>query len=327
MTSYRFGTWCLVWCIATALAATSHAATIIVNDSFTSEDRSDEPGDPLDAGWWSTTSSSGNSIEIDSNGLGLRSGTSGRGIRGIFPEQTLAVGDTITATYTFVTPATVGVDQSTDFRIGLYNSEVDPVNGTSADLEADLAASSSNPNPLYEDIGGYMADYDVGFTAVPDDANISIRERVTQPAFAQSGRLMSTTGSYDSLGGGTDIGDGYAFDQANTEYVGVLSVTRTAAGIVEIFSSLSTGGSLVNSYSVVDDAADGAQHPGVTTSFSQLGFHAGTNAFGSTNSADDPDNGITFTNVTIEVTRIPEPASMTLMLGTLAGLLIRGRRS
>ena len=54
-----------------------------------------------------------------------------------------------------------------------------------------------------------------------------------------------------------------------------------------------------------------------------LGFWANSNTFGSTNS-DDPDNGITFSNVTIERTAIPEPSSVALLL--LGGLLAFRRR-
>ena len=54
------------------------AGGTIVDDNFADEDltKTGTP-DALDTNWWSSSSTSGNSVEIDANGLGLVSGTSG----------------------------------------------------------------------------------------------------------------------------------------------------------------------------------------------------------------------------------------------------------
>src|SRR3954471_4162315 len=88
------------------LAASSARATLIVDDSWADGGRNNG-ADPLDSNWWTSSASSG--IEVSVGSLGMVTGTSGRGIHTIFPTQTLAnVGDSLVATYTFKTPATVG---------------------------------------------------------------------------------------------------------------------------------------------------------------------------------------------------------------------------
>ena len=91
----------------------------IVDDSWQDGGR-DNGADPLDTDWWTTTSSS--AIEASVGSLGLVSGGSGRGIRATFAPQTLGVGDTLTATYSFTTPANVGTNRSTALRVGLYDT-------------------------------------------------------------------------------------------------------------------------------------------------------------------------------------------------------------
>src|SRR6476619_2310101 len=151
--------------VAVVLLATAPTvrAGIIVNDSWADGGRNNG-ADPLDTNWWSSVSSTGTGIEVSAGSLGMVTGTSGRGIHGIFPTQTLAnVGDSLKATYTFTTPATVGTAQTAAFRVGLFDTL-----GRSG-LDADITSSSGSPNSLYglysaNTIGlpGYMLDMDVG---------------------------------------------------------------------------------------------------------------------------------------------------------------------
>src|SRR5580765_5390329 len=88
----------------------------IVDDSWADGGRNNG-ADPLDTDWWASTSAS-SAIEVTTGALGLVSGTSGRGIHGTFPPQSLNVGDSLRATFSFTTPATVGTAVSTGFRVG-----------------------------------------------------------------------------------------------------------------------------------------------------------------------------------------------------------------
>ncbi|MBT8137962.1 MAG: hypothetical protein KJO54_13180 [Gammaproteobacteria bacterium] len=167
----------------------------------------------------------------------------------------------------------------------------------------------SSVNPLYQNLPGYFNDFDVN-TGTED---ISIREHNANNA---TGRFLGTSGEWTSLGSSSDTG--YAF-LANTSYVGVFSITRTGADSLELFSSLSLAtGALLHSHTETDESD-------TANNFGMLGFWVNSNTFGST-TADDPDNGLTFTNVLIERTVIPVPGAAVLLLGALSSLGFMRRR-
>jgi len=67
-------------------------------------------------------SSTSSAIEINSNSIGLVSGSSGRQIHGLFNSQSLVgAGDILETSVTFVTPATVAAGGE-DIRIGLFDT-------------------------------------------------------------------------------------------------------------------------------------------------------------------------------------------------------------
>jgi hypothetical protein len=290
--------------LAALLLTASARAAVVVNDSWVDEGRTNGT-DPQDAAWWSSTSSTGNSIEVSLNNLGLISGSSGRGIHGTFAPQTLAEGERLTVTFTFTTPNAVGSNLSTAFRIGLFNRS------NNAALEADLSASSGSPNALYNPVSGYMLDFDVNL--VPStDANVTFREK--DPVPGSTGQLMSTTTGFVTVGSG---GVPYTISGDKT-YTGVYSVARTASSILELSGSLSDSSGVLSSFTTTDAS------PSATT-FDMLGFHAITNAFGNNTTAGDPNNGINFSNITIDVSPIPEPGTALLATG-FACLALRRRR-
>jgi hypothetical protein len=272
----------------------------VVDDSWSDGDRG--MTGLLDANWWTSSSSSG--IEVSVGSLGLVTGTSGRGIHGTFAPQTLGIGDTITVTYKFTTPATVG-SGSTAFRVALMDFN-------NAGLAADLSASSSTAQPLYIGLPGYMSDFDVNTDATAD---VSIRKHNLT---ATGGRLLGTTGEWDSLGSSGDAG--YSF-LPSTNYVGVFSVTRTGADSADIFSSLSLdGGSLLDSHTESDAS-------GIANNFGMFALHANSNIFGSSGTAGEADNGIDLSNVLV-TSSVPEPATTALLFGlSIIGFAIWRRRS
>ena len=256
---------------------------LIVDDSFEDGDRA-ATGD-LQADWWSSSSTGGNSVEAYPNQLGLVTGTSGRGIHGTFAPQNLEIGDTIRVTYTFTTPATVGSGRSTAFKVALMDFN-------NPDLAADLSSSSSAVNPLYTELPGYMVDFDVNTDSGSD---ISIRKHENPN---DSGRFLGTTGEWDSFGSSPDAG--YVFTP-DTEYQGVFSITRSDFDSVDIFSSLSQGETELDSHTEGDSSA-------IANNFGMLGFWVNSNSFGSTNErGEEMDNGITFSNIKIEVITFSTP--------------------
>jgi hypothetical protein len=283
--------------ISVLLMSTILSAQTIVNDSWADGGRNNG-ADLLDADWWSSSSTSGNSVEVVPGHMGLISGSSGRGLHGTFAPQTLGIGQTLRASFTFTTPATVGSAQSGAFRVALADFN-------NSGLAADLLSSSTSVNPLYTTLPAYMADFDVNLADATDDT--SIREHITPNTL---GRFTGTTTEWTQLGTGPDADYTFA---PNTEYVGVISVTRTGGDSMDIFGSLSQNNVLLTSHTQSDAS-------GIANHFGVLAFWANANVFGNNTTVGDPNNGIDFSNITIEV--IPEPSSVALLL---AGMLMLGK--
>lgn len=258
-----------------AMVKTPAQVGAIFYDNFTDGGR-DNGADESDTNWWTTTTSS--AIDVAENALGLVSGTSGRGIRTTFEPQTLTEGQTLRATFTFTTPATIGTDRDSAFRVGFYN-KLDR-----AELEGDLSASSKQPNKTYDGLPGYMIDFDINL-ADPSAANIDIRKHKDET----QGRLLGTTKGYKRLAGG---GQPYQFD-ANQTYIGVMSLKKLGNG-VEITGSLSQDGKDLSEFSFVDEGSD-FNHVGM------LAFHVNSKTFGSSKKPGTVDNGLDFNVITLEL--------------------------
>ena len=250
-------------------------AGVGVDDSFTDGDFKGG-SDNLDANWLSTTGSS--AFEISKGSLGLVSGGSGRGFRSSFTPQKLSLGQTLKASFTFTTPATIGSNRDSSLRVGLYDKL------GREELEGDLSASSKKPIAAFDGLPGYMLDFDVGLKDT-SAANIDIRKHKDDT----QGRLLGTTKGYQHLGGG---GVAYQF-KPNQTYTGTISVKKVANG-VEVAGSLSQGNKLLTEFSVMDEGSD-------VNNFGMLAFHVNSKTFGSSKKKDTPDNGIDFSNVKIEV--------------------------
>ncbi len=294
--------WGVVYLVLGSMLLTSTAdsrAALIVDDSWADGGRNNG-ADALDTNWWTSTAS--NAIEVSVGSLGLVSGSSGRGIHGTFAPQTLTnVGDSLKATFTFTTPATVGSAATAAFKIGLFNT-----NGN-AGLAADLSASSTTPNPIYDPLPGYMMDYDVEASG----ANIQFREK--SPVPGSTGQLLGTTTGFVNLTGG---GNSYVF-APNTSYTGTYSITKTASGI-DLTGSLSDSSGVLSTFTSSDSTPS-------TSTFDLLGFHVNASIFGSSNTVNTANNGIDFSNIKIEVTSVPEPTTL-LLFGVGAAFLGWARR-
>ena len=257
------------------LSAAPAKAGIVFNDSFADGGR-DDGADESDTNWWHTTNSS--SLEITADTLGLVSGGSGRGLRTTFAPQALTEGQTLQASFTFTTPETIGTDRDSAFRVGMFNKL------GRVELESDQSASSKQPNKNYDGLPGYMIDFDINLKD-PSTANIDIRKHKDD----QQGRLLGTTKGYKRLGGG---GDSYQFAAGQT-YTGVMAIKKISDG-VEISGSLSQDGSVLSNFSIVDEGSD-------TNNIGMLAFHVNSKTFGSSKKKEEPDNGLDFSNVRVEV--------------------------
>jgi hypothetical protein len=294
----------LLFALVVALAAPSLQAVLIVDDSFTDGGRNNG-ADALDADWWTSANSAG--IEVSPGSLGMVTGTSGRGIHATFPTQSLAVGDSLKATYTFTTPATVGAGGTGAFRVGLFDT-------LGRALNADITASSGTPNAVYgyfsantTGLPGYMMDMDVGTGA----EDLSFRQHDTPvTASTPTGRLMGTTTGFTQLSP-TGPDGSYTF-APNTQYTGSLTLTRINATEMQLTGTL---GAATHTVTDTFDSAD----------VGMLAFWANSNIFGSSATAGTPDNGIDFSNVQVEFI-VPEPASLSLLALGFAMLARPARR-
>ena len=215
-------------------------------------------------------------------------------------------GDSLTATFTFTTPATVGSGFSAAFKIGLFNTL------GNAGLAADLSASSGTPNPIYNPLPGYMMDYDVG----TGSENIQFRKK--DPVPGSTGQLLGTTTGYTSLAGG---GNTYTF-APNTTYTGVISATKTASGL-DLTGSLSQAATMLSTFTTSDASPD-------TSTFDLLAFQVNANVFGSSNTVGATNNGIDFSNIKIELAAVPEPSGFlleVLSVGLIGALSLVQRRA
>jgi hypothetical protein len=122
-----------------------------------------------------------------------------------------------------------------------------------------------------------------------------------------TGRLLGTTTGFASISPSGPDG-AYVFTP-NTTYVGSLEIMRISATEVRVTGTLGTATHFVT------DIFD-------STDIGLLAFWANSNTFGSSSTPNTPDNGIDFTNVTIEYIPVPEPGSLSLLaVGSL--LLVR----
>jgi hypothetical protein len=258
---------------AALVAAPAFGQTVVVDDNVAVDGTAS-----LDAQYFTSTAGT-QAVEINPNSVGLVSGTSGRPMHGIFPAVTLTdVGDTITLSFSFMTPATVGTDRGNAFRLGFFNTLgretpvliPDPnnpgefiqevINGVpqTEGVFGNITANSSNPNPLYGDINnpgatpglpGFIAEYDVNDLAGPfNDDNIRFRQ--SNPA-SPSGRFLTTTGggSFFEISGRDDaiedpVGSGN-FNwgwMPNTTYSGFVRIARISATEVQVASFIDLPG-------------------------------------------------------------------------------------
>ncbi len=223
-------------------------------------------------------SSTSGAIEFNVDSIGLVSGSSSRQIHSLFETQTLATsGDSLKATITFTTPATVA-STNEDIRLGLF----DHLERTAADqLGQNTSYGSTSPNPLYEGLPGFYLELDVESADTATDLDL----RRSDPS--TTGRLISTSSGFTSIGNGPDVGYAIA---ANTEYTLVLTVTRTATNTLDIRADFAGA-----TFTATDLAP-------ASFNIGMLAMGASSSAFGSSNIAGEPDNGIDINRFEVEVT-------------------------
>lgn len=277
--------------VVSMFAASSHAV-LVVDDNFAVDGTV-----TTDADYYGSSTSG--AIEVNANSIGLVSGTSGRQMHALFSTVTLNQGDSLVASLDFTTPASISAGGD-DFKFGVF----DHLGRTSASqLGQDTSYSSGTPNADFSGLPGFVVELDVE----PSDSATDIQLRRSDPS--TSGRLLGTNTGVGSMSSGDDIG--YVF-APNTAYTVSLTITRNLLDELEISADF-----LGNTHSDTDDSP-------LSFDFGMLAFGASSDAFGTSNTAGEADNGVDFTNVTVEYLPVPEPG--TLALGLIGGLALLARR-
>lgn len=268
---------------------TSSSFALVVFDDSWADGGFTNGADATDTAWYGTTGNSAIEIFGAGNDLSLRSGTSGRGLHAVFTTQSITnIGDTLTATYNFTTPTTIG-SSTASFRVGLFDS-----NGETVHTQDGL----SSTNAAWNNVTGNAFDMDVNSGATN---NLQFREKgVTTTA-----RLLGSTSGMTSQGSG---GDSYTFT-ANTAYTGTYAIAKTGASEWQITATLSDGGGLLSEETRTITSI-------VTSDYDILAFHVNSNTFGSVNTNNVADNGIDFQSVNLQF--VPEPSSFAMIFGAIA---------
>lgn len=272
------------------LLATSAGAQVLLSDTFSDGNRSGQAL-PGSAAWFISSATSSNAgvtsgVLTTNSGLSITSYFAASGS----PFTLATAGQTLTLTFDIAYASNTDPTGNTALKLGLFNS-----NGNTR-LTAD------GTNNIFVPYSGYAVT--AGYTT-----NSSIRERATG---------LSNTALLTSTSGYTVVGtSSFTFGITDTPepnyYNGLFSITRTAAGHLEMTYTLTQASNPSNSWSyTVTDTTP------VTFGFDTVSFStsSGTNMY--------------LDNITLTATAIPEPSTYALGSGALALLaacLLRRRRS
>ena len=287
--------------------SSSHSQSVsVVNDNFSTTAPSSD-NNTTDAAYYGTSGSS--AIEFNADSVGLRSGGSGRALHALFPTQTLEnIGDTLTASVTFITPPTVNsgtAASNEEMRIGLFDnlgrtSSEEDTNGNPLGLGQNISNGSTNLNPLLMGLPGFAAELDIDGEEL---TNQDIQIRISAPT--ESGRLLGTSSGFDTDSSSSD--NGYII-APNTTYTLTMTLEHTTNDGLNINIDFLTEGQLTDShdFEVTALTETGEPNPELTFSFGMLAMGVSAGPLGSNNDTFDPssgqpdDNGLNILSFTVD---------------------------
>lgn len=279
-------------CASLALPLSSQTVTTLLNDTFADNDRT-SLSLPSSTQWFTSATNDVANIDASSGTLVTKNGlTTLSYFTAAGSPVNLAAGESLKLTFSFSLGSVV--DSVGNFRVGLFNS------GTR--LTAD---SFGNANAAFTGAyAGYLGVVNTGATA---NNMFRLYERGTSTSLI-SGSIGTSNYALTGSGGGA-----FKTFVANTTYTAELILSRTDATTMSLKQSY-TGifsGDTVNSTAtatVVDTS-------GITTSFDTLALY-----YNNTSS-------LTFDNVAIEYSAIPEPATFAALAGAaILGFVVVRRR-
>ncbi|TWT86487.1 hypothetical protein Mal64_33120 [Pseudobythopirellula maris] len=217
-------------------------------------------------------------------------------------------GDSIKGSFSFIPREELFTEDGRDLRFGLFYDAP----GADPRVEADV--NSDSGNGAWGDSPGYQVQFQV-----TDVAANSNPMRVGKRDDFSNSSLLGSSGAYtfDSSGGDPFM------NTLDTEYRMELTVEKLSATQAEVTASLFEGMTLLSTVSAIDDSVtdmfggNAANGMPIYDSFDQLAMRFSGTGSGAL--------ALDITNQYVEVTRIPEPATIALGLLALAPLGLRRR--
>jgi hypothetical protein len=308
-----------------AAASLCHA-TALLNDSWTDGDRTNTALPNDSATYVGVSSSDGGSLSVVPGALKNVMGTSSRKNWTYFTSDFsvpdgnlnhnavthLNVGDTLTASLTFILPnGATSASTSKDFRFGLFLDPTDP--RVQTDVNSD-GGGGTNP---WQDATGYALQMPLNGTAT-NASPFQIVKRTTSNT-----SLLGSSGAFTNAPTGGSV---YS-NAANTSYTISLALSMLSASQVDVTATLMQGNTVLATQTVSDlgatfggTAVAAGGLPGsqsIYRDFDHLFFRMSSNS---------ETSEIDFTNWKVDLTSVPEPTSVAILgLGSIA--LLARRRS
>jgi hypothetical protein len=304
---------------ALLLSALSLSGTVfnqvLLSETFANPDRT-TTNLPGSTAWYSATGTAGEHV-VYTQGTGLTllsAASSSRHVVGYFTTLdagpiTLQPGDTIrlqyNVTFTNPDPNNAGSPSSNSFRAGLFNSNF--AMGTPRVTADGLGGVSTTNTPsYYHDYVGYR------FDTILHNNSTSPQARVYRRNIGAEGTsFMAVSTAYTAALAATDVPA--TLFPAGT-YEGIAEITRLLDGSVSFIHTL-TGLNELASISASVSGLDTSES--AVYSYDTVGFNIGSRV----------TESFTLHSVTVEVIPVPEPATLALCVGLLAGCMVFLRRT
>jgi hypothetical protein len=311
----------------TSVLATSsvHAATVLLNDSWTDGSRAETNLPTESATWVGVSTSDGGSLSVAPGALKNVMGTGSRKNWEYFTSDVTApdanqphnsvlqlnVGDTLTTSLTFTMPNAITSNAGSagrDFRFGVFFDPTDPR------VQVDTNSDAGGGTSPWTDATGYG----VLIPLNSNPANTTNAFQMVKRTTSFANLLGSNSALTVASSGGTPFSVA-----SNTSYTAKMSFYVVSASQLDVTTSIFQGNTLLSSQTVSDlgtsfggTAVGAGLLPGsqsVYTKFDQLFFRMSSNV---------ETSEIDFTNWNVTLT--PEPSGLALL--ALASLSLARRR-
>jgi hypothetical protein len=263
--------------LCVVLAATSSRADVLLDDTFADGSRA-ESTRPAEAAVWVGRKGD---VTVAEGVLSTQMGPSSQKIWTYFTEAepvTLAVGQKLTASISFILHKELAESTSRSLRIGLFHDS------TSPRVEDDVNNDGGGGGAPWTDAQGYAVQVLITGGEYSSTKPFDLGKRTN----LASASLLGTSGDYTKLSGGTPVA--LALDK---EYRVVLEVTKISDKQVDLAVSLYQGDEQLSTFSLSDDGSWLGTAP-ICDKFDQLFIRIADNL----STADQID----FTNLKVEVT-------------------------